>query len=455
MIEFDTRFAASHLRDEEWLMYQPFVDDVHRRLHTGDVPGADFLGWLHLPGQTLRTGVQDLLDAAAEIRATSDALVVIGIGGSYLGARAAFEWCQPEYYNQRAANTRQGPEVYFAGNHLSSSSLNDLLQVLAGKRVSLNVISKSGTTTEPAVAFRILRAWLTGQVGPDEASRRIYVTTDAHRGALKQLAEEEGYRMFVIPDDVGGRYSVLTPVGLLPLAAAGVDIHALLAGAERAKQALAVSNLTQNPAYRYAAVRNALYRKGKTTEILAAYEPALRSFAEWWKQLFGESEGKDQKGIYPSSVGYTTDLHSLGQFVQEGTRNLFETVLRVNDGDGALTVPSDPKADDGLEYLAGRSLDWVNDQARLATQLAHSDGGVPNLLVTVPDRSASSLGELFYFFELACAASGLLLGVNPFNQPGVEAYKVNMFALLGKPGFAVEGEVLRSRVAGTDTSPAS
>ncbi|QSO52246.1 glucose-6-phosphate isomerase [Alicyclobacillus curvatus] len=442
MIQFDLRFAKNFVASHELEQFQPVVDDAHRRLHSGQVPGADYLGWLHLPSEVLKSGYADLMSAATEIRENADALVVIGIGGSYLGARAAFEWAKPEYYNQLPRAVRSGPELYFAGNHLSASALNDLLRVLEGKQVYLNVISKSGTTTEPAVAFRILRAWLQQQVGPDEAKKRIYVTTDAHKGALKDLSDVEGYRTFVVPDDVGGRYSVLTPVGLLPLASVGVDIAAMLEGAASAEERLNTPQISENPAYQYAATRNALYRKGKNTEIFAYYEPSLKMVAEWWKQLFGESEGKDHKGIYPASVGYTTDLHSMGQFVQEGYRNLFETVVRIESPVSDLTLPSTPDVQDGLEYLAGKPLSYVNDQARLATQIAHVDGEVPNLLVSVTDQSARSLGELFYFFELACAMSGQMLGVNAFNQPGVEAYKVNMFALLGKPGYEAQGQDL-------------
>ncbi|MCL6600505.1 MAG: glucose-6-phosphate isomerase [Alicyclobacillus macrosporangiidus] len=447
MVELDLRFAEGAVAESEWRQLQPFVSDIHRRLHAGDVPGADFLGWLHLPSETLTGGIDPLLTAAAAIQEQADALVVVGIGGSYLGARAALEWCLPEYFNQLPRAVRGGPEVYFAGNHLSAPALADLLRVLAGKRVCINVISKSGTTTEPAVAFRVLRAWLEQQVGPEEARRRIYVTTDRARGALRRFAEAEGLKTFVIPDDVGGRYSVLTPVGLLPLAAAGVPIAELLEGARAAEEALATDRLDDNPAYRYAAVRNALHRKGKAVEVLTFYEPALRSFAEWWKQLFGESEGKDHKGLFPASVAYTTDLHSLGQFIQEGARNLFETVITLDHPGDPLSLPAVAGVEDGLEYLAGRDLSWINDQARIATQLAHADGGVPNLRIRVADRSARSLGELFYFFELACAASGLLLGVNPFDQPGVEAYKTNMFALLGKPGYESAQAALRARLA--------
>lgn len=446
MVELSLDLLQGYVAEHEWKVLQPIVSLVHERLRAGQVPGADYLGWLKLPSQTLATGTERIQKAALQIRRDADALVVIGIGGSYLGARAAFEWAKPTFYNQLPADVRQGPELYFAGNHLSGRALEELLQILDGKRVCLNVISKSGTTTEPAVAFRVLRSRLIEQVGAEEAKRRIYVTTDQAKGALKGLADEVGYETFVIPDDVGGRYSALTPVGLLPLAAVGVNIEALLQGAAEAERQLTSDRLEENAAYRYAAVRNILYRKGKTTEILAYYEPSLHSFAEWWKQLFGESEGKDGRGIYPSSMSFTTDLHSLGQYVQEGYRNLFETVIRVDQSGSALPLPSDKQVDDGMEYLAGKPLTWINDQARLATALAHSDGGVPNLLVTVPDLTEQSLGYLFYFFELACAISGLLLGVNPFDQPGVEAYKKNMFALLGKPGFEAQRDDLLRRL---------
>ncbi|MCF8567226.1 glucose-6-phosphate isomerase [Alicyclobacillus tolerans] len=446
MVTLDLSFTQAFLREEEWLYFDPFVKNLHERLHNRQVPGSDFTGWLNLPSDILANGLDDILTAGKEIQSECDALVVVGIGGSYLGARAALEWSKPEYYNQLSAEKRGGPEIYFAGNHLSSDGLSDLLNVLQGKRVCLNVISKSGTTTEPAVAFRILRQYLIEQVGEKEAKRRIYVTTGKAKGALHALAVEEGMKAFVVPDDVGGRYSVLTPVGLLPLAAAGVDVLSLVQGAAQMQDSLRSPSVAENAAYRYAAVRNALYRKGKTTEILASYEPALKSFAEWWKQLFGESEGKDQKGIYPSSVAFTTDLHSLGQFIQQGSRNLFETVVRVENAQRDLSLPSETKVDDGLEYLAGKPLSWINEQARLATALAHSDGGVPNILLSVPDRSEKSLGQLFYFFELACAASGLLMGVNPFDQPGVEDYKVNMFALLGKPGYEQEQKDIVARL---------
>ncbi len=433
MVSLDLSYVSSFLREDQVEQAQELVSTVHAQLHAGTAPGSDFLGWLHLPERTLERGVNDLLDAAAAIREQADALVVIGIGGSYLGARAAFEWVKPAYYNQLPLAERGGPELYFVGHHISADEVHDLLRVLANKRIALNVISKSGTTTEPAIAFRLLRAHLVAQVGEEEAAKRIYATTDKSRGALKKLADAQKYRTFVIPDDVGGRYSVLTPVGLLPLAAVGVDILALLEGARAAGEALADPALGHNPAYRYAVVRNLLYRKGYTTELLAHFEPALHMFSEWWKQLFGESEGKDQQGVFPAAVGYTTDLHSMGQYVQEGYRNLFETIVEVQPRH-AVTVPSAQIAD-GLEYLAGRELGYVNERARMAIQQAHAEGGVPNLLVSVADRSERALGEIFYFFEFACAASGLLMGVNPFDQPGVENYKTKMFKLLGKPGY--------------------
>ncbi|MCL6454915.1 MAG: glucose-6-phosphate isomerase [Alicyclobacillus sp.] len=446
MIQLDLRFAREAFRESELELLEPAVAAADAALRRRQVAGADFLGWLDLASRTLAAGTQALEEAAEAIRSEADVLVVVGIGGSYLGARAAFEFLKPQYYNQLPRSLRGGPELYFAGNHLSARGFRDLLRTLEGKRVYLNVISKSGTTTEPALAFRVLRAWLEQTAGHEAARKQIYVTTDAARGALKHLADVEGYPSFVVPDDVGGRYSVLTPVGLLPLAAIGVDIGQLLQGAAEAEQSLTDPRLAANAAYRYAAVRNVLYRKGLTTELFAYYEPALAYVAEWWKQLFGESEGKDGKGIFPASAGYTTDLHSLGQFVQEGRRNLFETVLRLTEPPCDLAIPSAPQMDDGLEYLAGRPFNWVNDQARLATQMAHASGGVPNLLVELPDMSERSLGQLFYFFELACAMSGQLMGVNAFDQPGVEAYKTNMFALLGKPGYELQQAALRAQL---------
>ncbi|GMA61699.1 glucose-6-phosphate isomerase [Alicyclobacillus fastidiosus] len=435
MLKLDLTYTNGFLGEEEISNAQSAVNALHDDLQQKRTPGADFLGWLDLASRTLQEGVADILETAKEIREKADALVVVGIGGSYLGARAAYEWVKPEYYNQLSKEQRGGPEIYFLGNHISADAVSDLLTVLKGKQVYVNVISKSGTTTEPAIGFRLIRQWLIEQYGEQETKRRIVATTDASKGALRKLATDEGYKTYVIPDDVGGRYSVLTPVGLLPLAAIGVDIEKLLQGAADAEKEFGSASLSENAAYKYAVLRNALYRKGYVTEIFAHFEPALHYFAEWWKQLYGESEGKDQKGVFPASVGYTTDLHSMGQFVQEGYRNLFETFVHIENGTHNVDVPSAQNMEDGLEYLAGKSLVWVNDKARLATQSAHAEGGVPNVLIQVPDRSEYTLGQLFYFFERACAMSGLLMGVNPFNQPGVENYKTKMFQLLGKPGY--------------------
>ncbi|MFB5192516.1 glucose-6-phosphate isomerase [Alicyclobacillus fastidiosus] len=435
MLKLDLTYTDGFLGEEEISNAQSVVNALHDDLQQKRTPGADFLGWLDLASRTLKEGLADILETAKEIREKADALVVVGIGGSYLGARAAYEWVKPEYYNQLSKEQRGGPEIYFLGNHISADAVADLLAVLKGKQVYVNVISKSGTTTEPAIGFRLIRQWLIEQYGEQETKSRIVATTDASKGALRKLATDEGYKTYVIPDDVGGRYSVLTPVGLLPLAAIGVDIEKLLQGAADAEKQFGSSSLAENAAYKYAVLRNALYRKGYVTEIFAHFEPALHYFAEWWKQLYGESEGKDQKGVFPASVGYTTDLHSMGQFVQEGYRNLFETFVHIENGAHRVDVPSAQNVEDGLEYLAGKSLVWVNDKARLATQSAHAEGGVPNVLIQVPDRSEYTLGQLFYFFERACAMSGLLMGVNPFNQPGVENYKTKMFQLLGKPGY--------------------
>ncbi|WAH38889.1 glucose-6-phosphate isomerase [Alicyclobacillus dauci] len=435
MLKLDLTYTNDFLSEEEITNAESVVKALHDDLVHKRTPGSDYLGWLDLASRTLQEGITDILEAAKKIRDHADALVVVGIGGSYLGARAAYEWVKPEYYNQLSKAERGGPEIYFLGNHISADAVSDLLTVLKGKQVYVNVISKSGTTTEPAIGFRLIREWLIKEYGEQETKGRIVATTDASKGALRKLATEEGYKTYVIPDDVGGRYSVLTPVGLLPLAVIGVDIEKLLQGAADAEKAFGSASLADNAAYRYAVLRNALYRKGYVTEIFAHFEPALHYFAEWWKQLFGESEGKNEKGVFPASVGYTTDLHSMGQFVQEGYRNLFETFVHVENGIHNVQVPSAKNMDDGLEYLAGKELGWINDKARLATQSAHAEGGVPNVLIQVADRSEYTLGTLFYFFERACAMSGLLMGVNPFNQPGVENYKTKMFQLLGKPGY--------------------
>jgi len=419
---------------------------AHDQLHNGTGAGSDFLGWINLPVDYDKEEFARIQAAAARIRENSDALVVIGIGGSYLGARAAIELLSHSFYNTLPADKRQGPQVLFAGNNVSSTYVAHLLELLEGKDWSINVISKSGTTTEPAIAFRIFREKLEQKYGKEEARKRVYATTDRAKGALKKLADAEGYETFVIPDDVGGRYSVLTAVGLLPIAVAGIDIEAMMRGAADASREYANPNLHENGAYQYAAVRNALYRKGKTTEILVNYEPNLHYFSEWWKQLYGESEGKDNKGIYPASVDFSTDLHSMGQFIQEGSRNLFETVIQVAEVPEHITINADPEDLDGLNFLVGKTMDFVNKKAFEGTLLAHTDGGVPNLVVTIKDMTPYTFGYLVYFFEKACGISGYLLGVNPFDQPGVEAYKKNMFALLGKPGYEKEKAALEARL---------
>lgn len=399
--------------------------------------GNDFLGWLDLPEAYDREEYARIKKAAGKIRETSDALVVIGIGGSYLGARAAIEFLK---------NRGDGPEIYFAGNSLSPDALSDVIDAVKDRDFSVNVISKSGTTTEPAIAFRIFKAILEEKYGKKESAERIYATTDRSRGALKTLADAEGYETFVVPDDVGGRFSVLTAVGLLPIAAAGIDTDALLFGAKEMRELVMNVPFEENPALLYAAYRNAFYRNGKKTEILANFEPSLHYLAEWWKQLFGESEGKDGKGIFPASVDDTTDLHSMGQYIQDGERTLMETVLELS---ASRTKPAVGKADsnlDGLDYLSGTGLFEINREAMRGTILAHNDGGVPVMKISIPGRDARSLGQLFYFFEYACGVSGYLLSVNPFNQPGVESYKKNMFALLGKPGYEEAGKMLRERL---------
>ena len=408
--------------------------------------GNDFLGWVDLPENYDRDEFTRIKKAADKIRNDSDVLLVIGIGGSYLGARAAIEFLNHCFYNVVSKEVRKAPEIYFLGTNISSSYIRDLKDVLAGKDFSINVISKSGTTTEPAIAFRIFKEMIEEKYGKEEAAKRIYATTDRARGALKTLATEEGYETFVVPDDVGGRFSVLTAVGLLPIAASGADIDALMAGAQAARKQALEADYEANNSLQYAAVRNILLRKGKNIEITANYEPALHYVAEWWKQLYGESEGKDQRGIFPASVDLTADLHSMGQFIQDGSRNLFETVLCVDDAGAEIVMGSEEADLDGLNYLAGRNLDFVNKNAMNGTILAHNDGGVPNMVVHIPDRSEYSLGQLFYFYEFACGVSGYVLGVNPFNQPGVESYKKNMFALLGKPGYEDAREALLARL---------
>ncbi|AEI39265.1 glucose-6-phosphate isomerase [Paenibacillus mucilaginosus] len=445
-LRFDYSKALGFIQQHEVDYLEGAVALAHEQLHNKSGAGSDYLGWIDLPADYDKEEFARIQQAAQRIQSDSDALVVIGIGGSYLGARAAIEMLSHSFYNLLPKGQRKTPEVYFVGQNISSTYVTHLLQLLEGKDISVNVISKSGTTTEPAIAFRIFRELLEKKYGKEGARKRIYATTDKAKGALKKLATEEGYESFVIPDDVGGRYSVLTAVGLLPIATAGVDIEAMMRGAADAREVYSNPSLKENEAYQYAAVRNALYRKGKSTEILVNYEPSLHFVSEWWKQLFGESEGKDNKGIYPSSVDFSTDLHSMGQFIQEGSRNLFETVIQVEQVNEQITIGTDSQDLDGLNFLSGKTMDFVNRKAFEGTMLAHTDGGVPNLIVTLPDMTPYTFGYMVYFFEKACGISGYLLGVNPFDQPGVEAYKKNMFALLGKPGYEKEKAELEARL---------
>ncbi|MFB5762858.1 glucose-6-phosphate isomerase [Paenibacillus medicaginis] len=446
-VSFDYSKALTFVGQHEIDYFAEPIKLAHEQLHNKTGVGSDYLGWIDLPTNYDKEEFSRIQKAAAKIQSDSDVLIVIGIGGSYLGARAAIEMLSHSFYNILPKDKRQTPEIYFAGNNISSTYVNHLLELIEGKDFSINVISKSGTTTEPAIAFRIFRAELEKKYGKEEARKRIYATTDKARGALKSLANEEGYESFVIPDDVGGRYSVLTAVGLLPIATAGINIEEMMQGAADAAQAYSNPNVAENEAYQYAAVRNALYRKGKATEILVNYEPSLHYVSEWWKQLFGESEGKDFKGIYPASVDFSTDLHSMGQFIQEGSRNIFETVIQVENVTNHITIEEDADDLDGLNFLTGKTMDFVNKKAFQGTMLAHTDGQVPNLIVNIPDFTPYTFGYLVYFFEKACGVSGYLLGVNPFDQPGVEAYKKNMFALLGKPGFEEEKAKLEARLS--------
>ena len=445
-INFNYNKALDFFAKEEVDVLQPYVDVAHDMLHNKTGLGNDFLGWVDLPNNYDKEEFARIKKAAEKIKSDSDVLVVIGIGGSYLGARAAIECLGHSFRNNLTKDERKTPEIYFAGNNISSTYLMDLLDIIKDKDVSLNVISKSGTTTEPAIAFRVLKEFLENKYGKEEAAKRIYATTDAKKGALKQVSDEEGYETFVIPDDVGGRFSVLTPVGLLPIAVAGIDIDAIMTGANDARVDISNSNLDENDCYQYAVVRNILHKKGKDIELLVNYEPSLHYLSEWWKQLYGESEGKDQKGLFPASVDFSTDLHSMGQYVQDGKRILFETVLNVEKPRRVLNLKEEANDLDGLNYLSGKTLDFVNEKAFQGTLLAHTDGQVPNLLINIPTLDEYNFGYLVYFFEKACGISGYLLGVNPFNQPGVEAYKKNMFALLGKPGFEKEKEELEKRL---------
>lgn len=438
--------ALQFFNEDELDNLTPLVTTAHQLLHEKNGAGNEFLGWVELPDNYDKEEYARIKLAAEKIRNNSEILLVIGIGGSYLGARAALDMLNHSFQNLLSKEDRNAPQIIFVGHHLSSTYMSELFDLLKDKDFSINVISKSGTTTEPAVAFRIFKKYLEDKYGLDEAKNRIFATTDKEKGALKTSADNAGYETFVIPDDVGGRYSVLTAVGLLPIAVSGVAIDDIMSGAKQAMEDLSVPDLRNNAAYQYAAIRNILYNKGKVTELLVNYEPSLQYFSEWWKQLFGESEGKDHKGIYPSSANFTTDLHSLGQYIQEGRRNIFETVLHVHSAEKELTLELSDNDSDGLNYLAGETIHEINEKAFLGTMLAHTDGDVPNLIIEIPRLDAYTFGYLVYFFEKACAISGYLLGVNPFDQPGVEAYKKNMFALLGKPGYEEEKAELEKRL---------
>ncbi|GLB31800.1 glucose-6-phosphate isomerase [Lacrimispora amygdalina] len=445
-IVFDDSRAAGFVSAEEMNNMKATVLCAKDVLMNKTGAGNDFLGWIDLPVNYDKKEFQEIKAAAEKIQSDSDVLLVVGIGGSYLGARAAIEFLSHSFYNVLPKGKRKTPEIYFVGNSISSKYIQDLKDVLEGKDFSVNIISKSGTTTEPAIAFRVFKDLLIEKYGREEANKRIYATTDKAKGALKNLADQEGYQTFVVPDDVGGRFSVLTAVGLLPIAVSGADIDKLMEGAAAAREEAVNAPYESNGALRYAAVRNILLRKGKAVEIVANYEPSLHYVSEWWKQLFGESEGKDQRGIFPAAVDLTTDLHSMGQFIQDGSRIMFETVLNVEESPAEILLKEEEVDTDGMNYLAGKSVDFVNKSAMNGTILAHSDGDVPNLMVNIPGQDEYSLGQLFYFFEYACGVSGYILGVNPFNQPGVESYKKNMFALLGKPGFEKEREALLKRL---------
>ena len=443
-VKLNCKHISDFVSENEFKAISAQIAAAHDTLHNKSGLGSDFLGWLDLPTNYDKDEFARIKAAAEKIKGDTDVFVVIGIGGSYLGARAAIEFLTSPNYNLLCKDT---PQIFFAGNSISSSALNEIVALCEGKRVSVNMISKSGTTTEPAIAFRVLRGLLEERYGKEGARERIYCTTDKAKGTLKQLADKEGYQTFVVPDDVGGRFSVLTAVGLLPIAVAGADIDKLMEGAREAQNALTSTNIEENAAYKYAAARNILYRKGYVTELLVSYEPYFQLMSEWWKQLFGESEGKDNKGLLSDSVIFSTDLHSLGQYIQSGRRNLFETVVQIDKAKSEVTIGTDPTNVDGLNFLAGRTMDFINSKAFQGTVLAHNDGGVPNMVISIPEANEFELGYLIYFFEKACAISGYTLGVNPFDQPGVEAYKKNMFALLGKPGYEEQKAALEARLS--------
>ena len=442
-LKLESSYLNGFVSQHEYEAIAPQVETAHQLLMSKTGMGNDFLGWVNLPTAYDKEEFARIKAAAKKIQGNSDVFVVIGIGGSYLGARAAIEFLKSEKYNDLRKDT---PAIYFAGNSISSTALAELVQICEGKDISINMISKSGTTTEPAIAFRVFRELLEKKYGKEGARERIFCTTDKAKGTLKHLADEEGYETFVVPDDVGGRYSVLTAVGLLPIAVAGVDIQALMQGAARMQEACTAGDMEQNPAWQYAGARYQLYRAGKKIEVLAAYEPAFRFMSEWWKQLYGESEGKESKGLFPASVEFTADLHSMGQYIQQGERHLFETVVRFDPEAGESAVPFDAADGDGLNFLAGKTMDFIRTQAMDGTLLAHEEGGVPNIILRCGALDADTLGQLIYFFEYACGLSGYLLDVNPFDQPGVEAYKKNMFALLGKPGYEDMGKALREKL---------
>lgn len=443
-VKFNGNYLSSFVKAHEYSAMDAQIKAAHETLHSKKGLGNDFLGWIDLPEKYDREEFARIKASAEKIKKNSDVFIVIGIGGSYLGARAAIELLKSSFYNNFKKDT---PEIYFVGNNINSGYLNDVLSLCEGKDVSVNIISKSGTTTEPAIAFRVFRDLLEKKYGKDGAKERIFATTDKARGTLKNLADEEGYESFVIPDDVGGRYSVLTAVGLLPMAVAGCDIDKVMEGAAKAQNELSVCDLTKNDCYKYAAVRNILSRRGKTVEILVSYEPSFTMMGEWWKQLYGESEGKDNKGVFPASATFSTDLHSMGQFIQQGSRTMFETVVHFAKPKSDYVIEKIDEDIDGLNFVAGKTMQYVNDRAFMGTVLAHTDGSVPNIVLEVPEINENEFGYMVYFFEKACAISGYLLGVNPFDQPGVESYKKNMFALLGKPGYESQKADLEARIA--------
>ena len=445
-VALDYSKVASFISENEVNNMSKIVEDAKELLLSRQGAGNDFLGWIDLPVNYDKVEFDRIKKAAAKIQSDSEVLIVIGIGGSYLGARAAIEFLRHSFYNVVSKEVRKTPEIYFVGNSISSTYIKHLIDVIGDRDFSINMISKSGTTTEPAIAFRVFKAMAEKKYGEAEAAKRIYATTDKARGSLKNLADAKGYDTYVVPDDVGGRFSVLTAVGLLPIAVSGANIDELMKGAQSSRERFINESFANNDALQYAALRNILLRKGKCIEVLANYEPSVHFVSEWWKQLYGESEGKDQRGIFPASVDLTTDLHSMGQFIQDGSRNIFETVINIDASREEIILEEEPVDLDGLNYLAGKNVDFVNKSAMNGTIIAHTDGQVPNLVVNVPETSEFYLGELFYFFEAACGVSGYVLGVNPFDQPGVESYKKNMFALLGKPGFEARREELLKRL---------